>query len=108
MSKAFRPQGLLLQVDNPAGSGAGFTTIAEVKKVDFTGGKADTADVTNMDSTGHVTSFNSNTDLPFCDIAEYFVISLMALLISPHALPEKSRVSSAAISNSGGDLSFED
>lgn len=57
MSKAFRPQGLLLQVDNPAGSGAGFTTIAEVKKVDFTGGKADTADVTNMDSTGAYREF---------------------------------------------------
>ena len=51
-SKSFRPQGLLLQQDNPAGSGGGFTTIAEVKKVDFTGGKADTADVTNQDSLG--------------------------------------------------------
>lgn len=57
MSKAFRPQGLLLQQDNPAGSGSGLTTIAEVKKVDFTGGKADTADVTNMDSTGAYREF---------------------------------------------------
>jgi predicted secreted protein len=56
-SKSFRPQGLLLQQDNPAGSNAGFTTIAEVKKVDFTGGKADTADVTNMDSTGAYREF---------------------------------------------------
>lgn len=52
MSKAFRAQALQLQGDNPAGSGGGFVTLAEIKKVDFTGGKADVADVTNMDSTG--------------------------------------------------------
>lgn len=57
MSKAFRPQGLLLQVDNPAGSNGGFTTVAEVKKVDFTGGKSDTADVTSMDSAGAYREF---------------------------------------------------
>ncbi len=52
MSLAFRPQGLVVNQDNPAGSGGGFAPLSEIKKVDFTGGKADTADVTNMDSPG--------------------------------------------------------
>lgn len=56
-SKAFRSQGLLLQVDNPAGSGSGFNTVAEAKKVGFTGGKADTTDVTSQDSVGAYREF---------------------------------------------------
>ncbi len=49
MSKSFRPQGIVLQTDKGTGT---FEPIAEVKKIDFTGGKADMADVTNQDSVG--------------------------------------------------------
>jgi predicted secreted protein len=48
-SKAFRAQGLVLSTDQGTGS---TIEIAEIKKVDFTGGKSDMADVTNMDSVG--------------------------------------------------------
>ncbi len=48
MSLAFKGQGTQLQSD--FGTGGTFTTIAEITKVQRTGGKSDLADVTNLDS----------------------------------------------------------
>lgn len=48
-SRAFAGQGSQLQLGDGVG---GFTTIAEMTKIQRSGSKADTVDVTNMDSTG--------------------------------------------------------
>lgn len=52
-SRAFAGQGTQLQLgDSSGGASTGYTTIAEATKIQRSGSKADSVDVTNMDSTG--------------------------------------------------------
>jgi predicted secreted protein len=56
MSNAFAPRGTEVQHSS---DGVTYTTIAEVSKAENTGSKADTADVTNFDSTSGFREFLS-------------------------------------------------
>ncbi len=49
-SQAFAGRGTLLQIGSGGSSPYTFTTLAEVKKIQFSGSKYDLADVTNMQS----------------------------------------------------------
>lgn len=52
-SKAFAGQGTQLQLGNTSGQlSSSYTTLAELHKIQRTGSKADSVDVTNMDSVG--------------------------------------------------------
>jgi len=57
MSKAISGKGTVLGIETSAGPPPVFTNLVEVKTFQFSGGKNDTEDVTNSDSTGRAKEF---------------------------------------------------